>query len=55
MLAREALRNWQYVQDTGNDPVIPTTVGSGGKSKPNKLNDTQRQQYYDAFVQAGAG
>jgi HlyD family secretion protein len=49
-----ALRNWQYVQDTGNDPLVPTTVGTDGKAKANKLNDTQRQQYYDAFVQAEA-
>ncbi len=49
-----ALYNWQHVQDTGSDPLNPTTVGADGKSKDNTLNDTQRQQYYDAFVQAEA-
>ncbi len=49
-----ALQNWQYVQDTGNDPVQPKTVDSKGRAVPNKLNDTQRQQYYDAFIQAQA-
>jgi HlyD family secretion protein len=49
-----ASENWQYVQDTGNNPVSPTSVGTDGKAKANKLNDTQRQQYYDAFIQAEA-
>jgi HlyD family secretion protein len=49
-----ALQNWQYVQDSGNDPINSTTVGTDGKAKANKLNETQRQQYYDAFVQAEA-
>jgi HlyD family secretion protein len=49
-----ALQNWQYVQDTGRDPVNPSTVDSKGDSKPNRLNDAQRQQYYQAFVQAEA-
>jgi len=49
-----AQQNWQYVQDTGNDPVTPKTVGSDGKITNNKLNSTQRQQYYDTFVQAEA-
>lgn len=46
--------NWQYVQDTGNDPIQPTKTDSTGKSRPNSLNDAQRQQYADAFVQAQA-
>lgn len=51
-----ALQNWQYVQDTGNDPLTPTVPDSTrpGQSKPNTLNDAQRQRYYDAFVQAEA-
>jgi HlyD family secretion protein len=49
-----ARQNWLYVQDTGNDPVSPKTVGSNGKLTANKLNSTQRQQYYDTFVQAEA-
>jgi RND family efflux transporter MFP subunit len=48
-----ALQNWQHVQDTGTDPLQPTK-SDNGKSKPNILNDAQRQQYYDAFVQAQA-
>jgi len=48
-----ALQNWQYVQDTGKDPINPTkTVDS--KTVNNTLSDAQRQQYYDAFVQAEA-
>jgi HlyD family secretion protein len=49
-----ALQNWQYVQDTGNDPISPTRTDSQGKKVSNSLNDTQRQQYYDAYVQAEA-
>src|SRR5262249_14207776 len=45
---------WQIVQDTGRDPVNPTKTGPQGKSVPNKLNDVQRQQYHDDFVQAEA-
>lgn len=48
-----AQQNWQHVQDTGTDPMNPTTT-ENGKAKPNRLNDAQRQQYYDAFVQAQA-
>jgi HlyD family secretion protein len=48
-----AKQNWQHVQDTGTDPLQPTK-SDNGKSKPNTLNDAQRQQYYDAFVQAVA-
>lgn len=51
-----AKQNWDYVQETGADPVVrnvsdPTRPG---QTRPNKLNDSQRQQYYDAFVQAEA-
>jgi HlyD family secretion protein len=49
-----AQQNWQYVQDTGNDPTNPSTINAAGKKVANKLNDVQRQQYYDAFVQAQA-
>jgi HlyD family secretion protein len=47
-----ALQNWQYVQDTGNDPVQPTRTNAQGKAVANTLNDAQRRQYYDTFVQA---
>ena len=50
-----AQHNWQHVQDTGTDPTNPSTTDSTtGKKKPNTLNESQRQQYYDAFVQAQA-
>ena len=29
-----ALKNWQYVQDTGNDPTNPSTTNSDGKRLP---------------------
>jgi HlyD family secretion protein len=49
-----ASQSWQYVQDTGRDPVNPSKTNGQGKSVPNTLNDAQRQQYYDAFIQAEA-
>src|SRR4051812_16884768 len=49
-----ALKNWQYVQDTGNDPTNPSTTGADGKKVKNKLSDTQRQQYADTYIQAQA-
>jgi HlyD family secretion protein len=49
-----AKQNWQYVQDENADPSNPTTTNAQGKKVKNKLNDTQRQQYYDAYVQAEA-
>jgi HlyD family secretion protein len=44
---------WQYVQDTGNDPIQPKICTATG-CKANKLNDAQRQTYATAFVQAEA-
>jgi HlyD family secretion protein len=54
--AATAKRNWDYVQDTGADPITPKIAdpANPAKTKPNKLNDTQRQQYYDAYIQAAA-
>lgn len=49
-----ALQNWQHVQDTGRDPYSPTTTDANGKATPNKLNDAERQKYYEAFLQAQA-
>jgi HlyD family secretion protein len=48
-----AKQNWDYVQETGKDPstVIDATTG---KATHLKLDDPQRQQYYDAYVQAEA-
>lgn len=51
-----AKQNWEYVQETGADPIVRNVADSSrpGQTKPNKLNDSQRQQYFDAFVQAEA-
>jgi HlyD family secretion protein len=49
-----AKKNWQYVQDENADPTNPTTTSADGKKVKNKLNDTQRQQYADTFIQAEA-
>jgi HlyD family secretion protein len=49
-----AFQNWQYVQDTGRDPITPSQTNAQGKKEPNTLNDAQRQQYYQAYVQAEA-
>lgn len=49
-----AKQNWEFVQATGQDPITPERTDAAGKSVPNKLNDAQRQQYYDTFVQAEA-
>ncbi|MEN9936211.1 MAG: hypothetical protein RLZZ387_2790 [Chloroflexota bacterium] len=51
-----AKQNWDYVRETGADPVVRnvTDPTRPGQTQPNRLNDTQRQQYYDAFVQAEA-
>lgn len=50
----QAKEYWQYVQDTGNDPVVPSVTSSTGKKNPNKLSDGQQQNYYAQFVQAEA-
>jgi len=47
-----AQHNWQHVQDENTDPTNPSTINAAGQKVPNKLNDAQRQQYYDAYVQA---
>lgn len=50
-----AKRNWEYVQDTGNDPLQPSRgVDARGRNIANRLNNAQRQQYADALVQAEA-
>ncbi len=51
-----ASQNWEYVQQTGADPIVRNVADPArpGKTRPNKLNDSQRQQYYDAFVQTEA-
>lgn len=47
-----AMQNWQYVQDTGNDPLNVAVDPKTGKRTRVNLNDQQRQQYYSAYVQA---
>lgn len=49
-----AKANWDFVADTNQDPTNPESPNpeKPGDKIPNKLNDTQRQQYYDAFVSA---
>ena len=50
-----AKSNWDYVQDTGNNPTSPSSISpTTGKKTPNKLTDAQRAQYYAVFVQADA-
>jgi HlyD family secretion protein len=46
--------NWEFVRQTGQDPTNPETRGPDGRTVENKLNETQRQQYYDTFVSAEA-
>ena len=50
----QAKTNWDYVQDTGNDPLIPKVSDGKGGTKPNKLSDAQRENYYAQIVQAEA-
>jgi HlyD family secretion protein len=50
-----ALQNWQYVEDTNRDPITPWLgTDSKGQKIPNTLDEAQRQQYYNAYVQAEA-
>jgi RND family efflux transporter MFP subunit len=50
----EAKSNWEYVRDTGNDPIAPTRVNAQGRSVDNEATPGQREQYYAAFVTAEA-
>ena len=49
-----AKSDWDFVQETGQNPANPETTTAQGEKIKNKVSDTQRQQYYDAFVQAEA-
>ena len=49
-----ALQNWQYVQESGKDPLNEIVDPKTGKRTHPTLNDAQRQQYYDAYVQSQA-
>jgi HlyD family secretion protein len=48
-----ALQNWRYVEETGNDPSSASDPITG-KQVNRKLDDRERQQFYDAYVQAEA-
>jgi HlyD family secretion protein len=48
-----AKRNWDYVQETGKDPNAVLDAATG-KSAHLKLDDRQKQQYQDAYVQTEA-
>ncbi len=51
----QAKSNWEYANDTGNDPIQPSvTDPRTGRSRPNKLSEGARQNYYAQFVQAEA-
>ena len=51
----QAQTNWQYVQETGNDPIVPNvTDAKTGKKVANKVSDGQRENYYAQLVQAEA-
>jgi len=49
-----AKHNWEYVQETGRDPSQVTIDPQSGKKSHLKLDDKQKQQYADSFVQAEA-
>jgi HlyD family secretion protein len=48
-----AKQNWDYAQSTGKDPNGVTDPVTGKRVHP-KLDDRQRQQYYDTYVQTEA-
>lgn len=50
----KAKTDWEYVQANGADPANPTTTGTNGKAEKNKLSDSQKQQYYNTYVQSEA-
>jgi len=48
-----AKRNWEYARDTGKDPNAVLDPKSGKKVRM-KLDDKEKQHYYDAYIQAQA-
>lgn len=51
----QAKYNWDYVQETGNDPIVPNSTNTQtGKKSANKLSEGQRQNYAAQFQQAEA-
>jgi HlyD family secretion protein len=54
-LYSQAKSSWEYVQETGKDPIQPTvTNATTGKKADNKLSDGAREAYYSQYVQAEA-
>ncbi|MEM8529541.1 MAG: HlyD family efflux transporter periplasmic adaptor subunit [Chloroflexota bacterium] len=49
-----AKSDWEFIQDTGQNPSNPETINPQGQSEDNDVNNSQREQYYAAFVQAEA-
>jgi HlyD family secretion protein len=52
----QAKNNYERARESGNDPVAPSkgTNPTTGKDIPNKVNDSQLENYYSLFVQAEA-
>ena len=51
----QANYNWNFVQETGNDPIVPeVTDAKTGKKVDNSLSEGQRQNYASQFQQAQA-
>lgn len=48
-----AKQNWDYANETGKDPISIIDPTTGKRTHP-KLDDRQRQQYYNTFVQSEA-
>jgi HlyD family secretion protein len=49
-----AKSDWDYVRETGNDPQNPELQNAEGEFLENELENSQREAYYAAFVQAEA-
>lgn len=49
-----AKSDWDFIQDTGQNPSNPETINAQGQREDNDVNNSQREQYYAAFVQAEA-
>lgn len=51
----QAKSNWDFVQETGKDPIMPNATNpQTGKKSDNNLSDGARENYYAQFVQAEA-
>jgi HlyD family secretion protein len=50
----QAKYNWTYAQETGNDPIMPSTRTATGGEVDNNLSNGAQENYYAQFVQAEA-